>query len=70
MAQVVNRYHCDVDFNYPNGTLGMSQTLSYHSKEDAEAEASALMHNMIEAGCTDIKIYVREIRVRKEDWDD
>ena len=63
----VKMYHCDINFVYPNGVPGMAQTLCYHSKDDAEAEASEVKRNMLEAGCTDIKVYTREVNaVRKE----
>lgn len=70
MAQVVKRYHCDVDFKHPDGMLDMSQTLSYYDREKAVAEAEEIKMQMQRVGMTDIKIYVREIRAIKENWDD
>ena len=68
MIEVVKRYHCDIDFTHPDGMLDMAQTLSYCDRDKAVAEAEGIKIQMQRVGCTDIKIYVREIRVRKEDW--
>ena len=57
----VKMYHCDVNFTYPDGRLGMEQTLSYRMKQVAQAKATLIKCDLIEKGCTDIKVYTREV---------
>ena len=57
------RYHYDIDYRTPDGVLKMAQTLSYFAKMDATIEKDELVENLQKDGCTDIKPYLREVRV-------
>ena len=45
-----------------NGRLGMHQTLNYVNRADAESEAHEIERDLMKAGATNIKTYIREIR--------
>ena len=58
-----SRWHYDINFKTPDGMLDFAQTNSYFAKMDAELAKDEIVTNMQRAGCTDIKPYLREIRV-------
>lgn len=57
----MNTFHIDINFTYPDGTLGMEQTLRYRNLADALREAAGLREKIQTGGCDITGQYIRKV---------
>ena len=58
-----SRWHYDIDYKTPDGRFAMEQTGSFVFKSNAELEMKQVIEQIRNTGGTDIKPYLREVRV-------